>query len=592
MTVIDARLSLLEHPELWSALESAPGHPPRVDTLTPRPGSAATAQPCLVIPPPGAVRAILPPELAQGTELYVAYGADRSEWSTPGRAPVSLSLELDGRSVFTRVVQPRTGLTPGAPELGWRSFHVPLDGVREVVFRTRITGAGDPPTRVGFARCEIQVRRTLARARASSRRPSLLFICVDTLRADRLSCYGAEQLTSPAIDALAARGTRYAKAFAPSPWTWPSTASLLTGLSPPEHGVQDAQTGYLSPELTTLAEVLQAGGATTAAISTNPLVSANRGFGQGFEEFRMRPWRDAHEVAPEALAWLEQNAGRRFFLYLHLTDPHLPYEPEPDLAARFAGVGPIEYDREAERSLALQVEKLLRATNTERERLVPILERRLGLYDAEVAGVDRQVGRILAKLAELGRDDVLVVVTSDHGEEFLEHGLLGHGKQLWDESVRVPLILAGPGVAAGRVVEHAVEARSVGATLLPLLDSAPPATMRGPGLAFETGTTANPLFLSVHDGRWVDREAGRILKVPFLYAVQIDGRRLFWAPGQEGSEHALLVNAATDSPTNGSRQQLQQRIEHWLVTSLPADRQPIGGGEETIELLREIGYVE
>jgi len=271
-------------------------------------------------------------------------------------------------------------------------------------------------------------------------RPSLLLITLDTTRADALGSYGGTEAETPALDALAVRGVRYARAVSPAPLTLPAHASILTGLAPPEHGLRSNGTHALPAEPPTLASVLAARGWSTAAFVASRVLDRRFGLARGFDVYGDRmaaervgqygyPERDAEAVTGEALAWLAgRRPGERAFLWVHYYDPHAPYEPP----ARIRQGGS-------------------RAD-----------------YAGEVAFVDRQVGRLLAALPERPGGWVVAAV-GDHGEAFGENGEEGHGIFLYRTTLEVPLLLAGPGVPEGKVVGETVAIRRLPATLLALL---------------------------------------------------------------------------------------------------------------------------
>ncbi len=271
-------------------------------------------------------------------------------------------------------------------------------------------------------------------------RPSLLLVTFDTTRADRIGCYGAKDAATPALDGLARRGVRFAEALSPAPLTLPAHASILTGRSPREHGARDNEGYRLAEAQVTLAERLQAAGYTTAAFVGAAVLDRITGIGQGFATFD-----DQVRVGPERwFAWQERAAQQvvdavdarlaglkpPFFLWVHFYDPHLPYVPPEPWAARFAK----------------------------------------SPYDGEIAYADAQLARLLERLAARGLDRRLVVaVAGDHGESLGDHGEPAHGVFVYQATLRVPLILAGPGVAAGRVVEQRVGLVDLAPTLAELL---------------------------------------------------------------------------------------------------------------------------
>ena len=273
---------------------------------------------------------------------------------------------------------------------------------------------------------------------------NVLLISIDTLRADHLGCYGASAVETPAIDRLAAEGVRFENAFSPVPLTLPAHWTVLSGLQPWRHGVVD--NGMTLPPPTTpmtpLAERFAAAGYDTAAFVAAFVLHRSFGLNRGFATYDDGPSADValeqafHATAPadervgRALAWLRRDRQQPFFLWLHLFDPHAPYEPPPSFRALYA----------------------------ERP------------YDGEIAFVDTQVARLLAGLERAGlTGKTLVVLLSDHGESLGEHGEQTHGVLLYDATLRVPLLLSLPGVLpAGIVRRDPVTLADVAPTVLAL----------------------------------------------------------------------------------------------------------------------------
>ena len=276
--------------------------------------------------------------------------------------------------------------------------------------------------------------------------PNILLITVDTLRADRLGCYGYAEGETPAIDALARDGVLFEHAIAQVPLTWPSHAAIMTGTYPFSNGVQDFTGQPLSPDFRTLAESLKDQGYATGAVVSSFVLDRSWGLGRGFDFYqdafaglafvRTDPAlvdRRAKESVDHALAWLEGARPGPFFLWLHLFDPHSSYNPPEPFGSRY------------------------------RERP----------YDGEVAYVDSQLGRLLDWMKQNGLyDDTVIVFLSDHGESLGEHGESEHGFFVYNSTVRVPLIVKpfSPTPLRGRRVAAPVETVSVAPTILDLID--------------------------------------------------------------------------------------------------------------------------
>ncbi|HSB60815.1 MAG TPA: sulfatase, partial [Vicinamibacteria bacterium] len=288
---------------------------------------------------------------------------------------------------------------------------------------------------------------------------NLLLVSIDTLRADRLGSYGYAPAQTPRLDALARSGLRFARAATVVPLTLPAHSSLLTGTFPAWHGVRDNGGFYLGEDQTTLAEVLRGKGYRTGGFVGAFVLDRRWGIAQGFErffdEFDLESFGEAPgmdaiqrpgaQVVDRALEWLGADRDRPFFAWVHLYDPHTPYEAAEPFRSRFPGTPS-------------------------------------GAYDAEIAAADAQVGRLLDAL-DLDRrlPDTLVVVVGDHGEMLGEHGEPTHGFFVYEAAVRIPLILAGPGVPA-REVEDQVRIVDVMPTVLELLRAPPPEAVQGVSL--------------------------------------------------------------------------------------------------------------
>ena len=290
---------------------------------------------------------------------------------------------------------------------------------------------------------------------------NIILIAIDTLRADRLSCYGYELETTPSLDALAADGVRFDQVACNANWTCPSFASIFTGVVPSRHGVlRSAPRDRVPERYDTLAELLRDHGWTTHSIAYKaPLYDG--GYEQGFDvAFNVpRVYVRGSDNLAEALDWLDQNAGRRNFLFLHFNDPHQPFT-QPEAFHASHGPDPKEHGIEMPYSL------LEDGSPKDRE-----LQRVMrGLYDGEVAYVDHCIGEFFDALRQRELyDDAVIVMVSDHGEELWEHGAFGHGGVMLHDSVaRVPLIIKPPsgGYARGAVIDAQVRAFDIMPTLL------------------------------------------------------------------------------------------------------------------------------
>ena len=301
----------------------------------------------------------------------------------------------------------------------------------------------------------------------------VLVILVDTLRADVLGAYGAEDSVSRTIDHLAADGVTFTAARSTSSWTKPAVASLFTGFSPIVHGVEkgsvpDLRTGdvdVLSPEFETLAELAAGAGLATACFTANPHVAEETGLTQGFDVIHRSTHRGS-ALAAKFLAWLNQDdLPSRWLAYVHFMNTHLPYAASALYAERHAP--------SPEAPEQVIPKSALRGLSRQQIRDTEDLRVYRARYRAALHEIDDQIGIILEHLQELDLlDGTLVVFLSDHGEEFLDHGGLSHGHTLYEEMLRIPLIFyssADRELLAGRRVDAAVSLVDLYPTLVDVL---------------------------------------------------------------------------------------------------------------------------
>jgi arylsulfatase A-like enzyme len=359
-------------------------------------------------------------------------------------------------------------------------------------------------------------------------RPNLLLYVTDTLRPDSLQPYGNPAVATSAAERLASQGTLFEKVYAQSTWTRASVASILTGVYPDVHGAETRH-DILSDATALLPEYLRTHGYATACIVTNPNIGSFFGFDQGYDYFielfqRTRAgdyvsaretFAPSDEVTRRAIEWIE-GASRPFFLFILTIDPHWPYQP-PERFDRYGGDyrGDVNGDRDVRRG---------RQHTTDDRRRVR------SLYDAEVSYNDDSLGRLLDHLRQTELyDETVVAFTSDHGEEFWEHGRNGHGKALFEETLRIPLIVRyPPAVPAGAVVSERIEAVDVFPTLLELAGLPVPDEVDGRSLLAPPARGERQIYASLA----LDEVRGRSLidypwKLISIARRGVDRTRLF-----------------------------------------------------------------
>ncbi len=343
---------------------------------------------------------------------------------------------------------------------------------------------------------------------SSSSRPNVVVISIDTLRFDRLGSSGYRRKTSPDLDQVTSRGVSFRRAIAQSPWTLPSHASLLTGLFPHRHGVTQ-NTHRLSPSIPTLAEVLGHRGYDTHAIISSPFLTNQYGLDRGFADHVRVPGKPkpGAEITNQAIQLIE-DATDPFFLFLHYFDVHSSYTPREDILQLFSR----DYTGPADGT----TEQLKRFRDGEVDLSKEDIDFCSTLYDAEIRELDEELGRFFHRCQELGLEsNTIFVLTSDHGEEFLEHGSVLHGRTMHWELLQVPLIWWGAGVPVGEVREDVATLCDVAPTILGRLGLSEESVGDGRDL-FSEAQPMNPIaFAQADHNRAVDDSLAMMMSKRF-----------------------------------------------------------------------------
>jgi arylsulfatase A-like enzyme len=439
--------------------------------------------------------------------------------------------------------------------------------------------------------------------------PSILLIMVDTLRADHLGAYGYASAKTPSIDGLASDGVRCAHTFSQASWTRPSVATILTSLYPSSHGAVH-KADILPDRVETVAEVLAKGGYYTVGFADNVNVSPSFNFGQGFVDYRyLAPdlffyanepavqltlynglrlvrerflarrvdvhnyYQPAEVVADTVLAWLDTPAAKSgpFFMFAHYMDPHDPYFVHP-----FNGEG---YARVANPNPPAAVAEKYR-----------------GLYDGEIAYLDTHLGRLFDELKRRGLyDQMLIVLTGDHGEEFHEHGGWWHGTTLYDEQIHVPLILKPPvGGAKGRVIDELTTSLDIAPTVIARAGLPVPSVMQGHPLPLDGGDA--PSRASVFSEEDLEGNVLQSVRTPGSKLITanpgnprgLSPEELYDLKTDPGEQHSLVASDPT----------LLEELRAALGRSYLEARAHAGAGAQTDvdsvtkDRLRALGYVD
>lgn len=418
-------------------------------------------------------------------------------------------------------------------------------------------------------------RRAPSPSPAAAGETNVVLVLIDTLRADHLPFYGYAKQTAPFLAGLAARGAVFENAFSSSTWTAPATASLFTGLYPPQHGVvtgliatrrlqkkdPSVRINRLPESLTTLGEVMKQAGYRTLAVSNNANIRGELGFAQGFDRFRY--FHSAQAAAPDLTGVVKEwepelRRGGKYFLYLHYMDPHAPYEER------------------APWYVPARTRK----------------ERRIAAYDSEIRYVDEHLGDLYQRLG--WERDTLLVVLADHGEEFREHGRDWHGNTLYGEVLRIPLLFHAPARIPSQRVSDNVSIVDVLPTLCEFLGQPPPHPLAGVSLLGRLHGKAlkeRPLYAHLY------RQAG-LWQAPELRLQALilgDWKYVAGTPGEELYDMRADPEEAKDrladaGPVADALRERLDELERGLAgfkpesVSIPLDR-------ETQEKLRALGYV-
>jgi arylsulfatase A-like enzyme len=400
----------------------------------------------------------------------------------PDKASLSFRVgQVEGQGATARVEVQAEG-EPGKPvferklSADWQEEVISLAGFANKIVRVELAAEG--PGSVAWASPSILVPK--AELSAAPPVKSVIVLLVDTLRADKLRAYDPKSpVQTPVLDRFAKEGTLFVNAQSPENWTKPSVASIFTGLYPMTHRTKESDS-KLPDAVLTVSEVYKQNGFSTATFLANGYVSDKFGFAQGWDHYtnyiRENKSTQAENVFKEAGDWIEKHKDERFYVYIQTIDPHVPYDPPKRLLELYdpEPYGGVISPRKTPDLLEKAKRNPPAVTFNERDR-----QHLEALYDAEVTYHDEEMGKFVERLTGLGLyDQVLFAVTSDHGEEFYEHGSYGHGHSVYQELVHVPMIFRRPGlVPAGQRIEHTVGTLDIAPTILTATGLAVPDVM-------------------------------------------------------------------------------------------------------------------
>ena len=390
-------------------------------------------------------------------------------WTGTGEAPWwgRVSVTLNGKEVAKETINPRVAHD-------WKDVSLELDPAPgEGLLAISIRCTDKDGAEIARPRdLQIAVSEPVLHDKASyggSR--GVVLISIDTLRRDHVGAYGYAKPTTPTLDRLAASGLLADDAVSVSSWTLPAHLSMLTSVLPGTHGGTDMKRGF-NRSVRSLPEILREKGIATHAVTSHLYVSKTYGLDAGFDSMNFRQDRLAENVANHAMDLVDRFGDRPFFIFLHFYDPHWHYAPPPEVLKIFES----SYSGKLTGNLK-DFQKLLPDQVSRAD-----LDHLLALYDGEIRYTDNELGRLVTHLKDRGAfGNTLMVVTSDHGEEFLDHGSWEHQKTLYEEVIRVPMIIAGPGVSPRREIRP-VNLLDIAPTILDFLRIPPASSMAGQSL--------------------------------------------------------------------------------------------------------------
>jgi arylsulfatase A-like enzyme len=387
--------------------------------------------------------------------------------------------------------------------------------------------------------------------------PNVVLIVVDTLRADHMGMYGYERSTTPELDAFAREATVFDRAYAHAPWTKPSMATLFTSLLPHDHAVHDWDHMLRPNQVTLPVAFSRAGYATHAVVSHHAFNAKSNSFHRGFDSFDISPYKDrgsphhirsSRQVSDRAVRQLRRAGDEPFFLFLHYFDPHDSYLHSKQF----------DFGEEEE----------------------------VDLYDSEIGFTDHHIGRVLRALEAQGlAENTVVAITADHGEEFLDHGHRLHTVTLYDEVLRIPLLVRVPGFKP-QVIAHTVGLVDLAPTLVDLAGFAPPAAFAGTSIEFgDKGfTLSEPRAVFAETRRDANKRA--VVKGPWKliedrHAETLTLFDLERDPGEHSDVGPLYVQ---------QRDSLKAELDGYAGRPDPKPyRKPLD--EDTLSSLKELGYL-
>lgn len=438
----------------------------------------------------------------------------------------------------------------------------------------------------------INISAVIAKQETNDQHHNVIVILVDALRFDHLSCYGYSRTTSPTLDAFAKESLLFTQAISQSSYTKPVIASLFTSLYPSQHNVfrntrHDAAGNFISDVLDdsfkTMAEYLRDAGFNTAGFLEQAQLRSYMGFAQGFYYYKP-DMGTAAEINRGFFHWLPLNKHRKFFAYLHYLDVHAPYTPPPRYREMFGSFDKStsipEQVKDWQKFKGDVTDGNITLTQTDGEQLK-------ALYDGEIRAFDDDMDALFSKLKEEGvYDNSLIVITADHGDEFLEHGSVDHAHTLYDELLRVPLMIRFPRADHRGVVDAQVQTIDVLPTILEFCEIDREPQLMGHSLLAYTNGANGHQQLPVFSER-ADLISMRTEKYKYIYNTELKTGELY----DLQNDPIESKNLADEDVKIAA--QMQNEILRWaeITRSAMTDQGGVKVDEKSVKELRSLGYI-
>jgi choline-sulfatase len=453
------------------AAATAPALPPLTyGTLVQDAAVGGQKRKAILLPAPASLTYYV--DVPKDAKLNLGLGAGDAAKGGNAKPAVSAQIRVTPESGKAR------DLWQGALSSTWQEQQLSLSAYAGSVVKLEISASGDGSAAFSAPTITVPQENT-AQAKAPAK--SVIVLLIDTLRADHLSAYEKRsRVKTPVLDAFAGEAAVMESAQSPENWTKPSVASVLTGLWPMSHGTKQSE-AKLSDKALMVSEVFKAAGFQTASFIANGYVSDKFGFDQGWDFYtnyiRENRSTTAEKVFKEAADWVEKHKDKRFFLYVHTIDPHVPYSP-PEEFLKMYQTEP--YSGQVKPRLTpdlLEKAKRVPPKVTFNDKDRAYLE---ALYDGEISYHDKYLGVFVERLKKLGLyDQVVFVITADHGEEFYDHNSYGHGHSVYQELLHVPFMVRWPGTVSPQRVATTVSTVDISPTVLTAAGVAVPDVMEG-----------------------------------------------------------------------------------------------------------------